>query len=226
MSEYKIQLGTKLDTSDIRKQIEQVDDKYKVKIGVDLKVNDIKTRISEYNKNTNNTKLKLGVKVDTDDIKRQIKNLDIGSTGKGVAIPINTESLEKTLTEVKGIITDIKKSLSTLDGGDMKSLLSSVNQIASALDKATDESNGLVKSLSELSKKDFSVNVGLDLGKKGNNNMIAYGRMARKQVIPELEKQAAELEKILGGQQATIKKLSSSRVITLPSLSCTSFPIP
>lgn len=207
-NEYKIQLGAKVDTSDIRKQIEQVDNKYKVKIGVDLKVNDIKTRISEYNKNTNNTKLKLGVKVDTDDIKRQINKLDIGNTGKGVAIPINTESLEKSLIEVKGIITDIKNSLGTLDGGDMKSLLSSVNQIATALDKAADESNGLVKSLNELSKKDFSVNVGLDLGKKGNNNMIAYGRAARKQVIPELEKQAAELEELLGGQKAAMNKLT------------------
>lgn len=208
-NKYEIQLGVKLDTSDIKPQLKEIDGKHKVKLGIDLGVNDIRKRISEYNKNTNNVKLKLGIKLDADDIKKQIKNLDLGGTGKGVAIPISTESLENSLREVRGIITDIKNSLGTLDGGDMKNLLSSVNQIASALDKATDESNGLVKSLSELSKKDFSVNVGLDLGKKGNNNMIAYGRMARKQVIPELEKQAAELEKILGGQQATMKKLSS-----------------
>ena len=216
MSEYKILLGTKLDTSGLKDDISKLNDKHKIKIGVDLKVNDIKTRISDYNKNTNNIKVKLGVKLDTADIKKQIDkigDLNIGN-GKGVAIPLNTESLEQSLKEVKNIVESVRKSFGSIDDeSGLKSLLSSVNQIANALDKATDESNGLVKSLNELGKKDFSVNIGLDIGNKKNNNMIAYGRAARKQVIPELERQAAELEKILGGQQATLKKLTQHQDI-------------
>ena len=209
-NEYKIRLGVDLDTSDLKKQIDSVDNKHKIKLGVDLGVNDIRKRISEYNKNANNAKLKLGVKVDVDDIKKQIKNLKIDGmgSGKGIAIPIDTQSLESSLREVKNTIADIKTALGTLDGNNTKSLVASVNQIAAALDRATDESNGLLKSLNDLSKKDFNVNIGLDMGKK-SNNMVAYGRAARKQVIPELELQISELENLLGGQQAAMKKLST-----------------
>ena len=209
-NEYKIRLGIDLDTGDLKNQINEVNGKHKIKLGVDLGVNDIRKRISEYNKNANNAKLKLGIKLDTDDIKKQIKNLKIDGigSGKGVAIPIDTQSLESSLREVRNTIADIKTALGTLNGGNTKSLVASVNQIAAALDKATDESNGLLKSLNDLSKKDFNINIGLDMGKK-SNNMIAYGRAARKQVIPELEAQISELENLLGGQQAAMKKLST-----------------
>ena len=209
-NEYKIRLGIDLDTGDLKSQINEASGKYKVKLGVDLGVNDIRKRISEYNKNANNAKLKLGVKLDTDDIKKQIRNLKIDGmgSGKGIAIPIDTQSLESSLREVKNTIADIKTALGTLDGDNTKSLVASVNQIAAALDKATDESNGLLKSLNDLSKKDFNINVGFDMGKK-SNNMVAYGRAARKQVIPELEAQISELEHLLGGQQAAMKKLST-----------------
>ena len=211
MSEYKILLGTELNTSDLKNDINELDNKFKLKLGVDVKVDDIRKRISEYNKNTNNAKLKLKVNLDTDDIKKQIKQLSVGGidSGKKMSIPIDTQSLETSFKEVKAIITDIRNAIGAIDNnGDIKSLVSSINQMASALGKAENESDSLVKSLSALSKKDFGVNIGLDLGKKSNNNMVAYGRQARKQVIPQLEAQIKELEGLFGGQQATIRKLT------------------
>ena len=184
------------------------DNQYKIQLGVDLKVNDIRDRITQYNQNKNNAKVKLGIKLDTSDLKEQINKLNLGGSGKGVAIPVNTQSLETSLKEVKGIIADIKTAIGTLDGGNMKSLLSSVNQIATALGKAENESDNLVKSLNALSKKDFSINVGIDMNKK-NLSTIGYGRAARKQVIPELEAQIKYLENLFGGQQATMNKLAS-----------------
>ena len=211
MNSYKILLGTELNTSDLKNDINALDNKFKLKLGVDVKVDDIRKRISEYNKNTNNAKLKLKVNLDTDDIKKQIKQLSVGGidSGKKMSIPIDTQSLEASFKEVKAIITDIRNAIGAIDNnGDIKSLVSSINQMASALGKAENESDSLVKSLSALSKKDFGVNIGLDLGKKGNNNMVAYGRQARKQVIPQLEAQIKELEGLFGGQQATIRKLT------------------
>ena len=196
---YKIKLGVKLDTSDLGTQIDKIDDKHKVKLGVDLKVNDIRERISQYNKNTNNAKLKLGIKLDTDDLNKQIKKLNIGGTDKkGVGIPINTQSLEDSLKEVKGIITDIRNVIGTLDDkSGIKDLVSSINQMAKALGKAENESDSLVKSLSALSKKDFSLNLGLNLGSSnpiGRN--AAYGNKVRSETLPQLKQQMNALVKV------------------------------
>lgn len=189
-NQYKIELGVKLDTSDLKTEIAQIDGKHKVKLGVNLSVNDIRDRIRDYNKNTNNIKVKLKATLDTDDLKRQIGNLNLGVGGKGVAIPVNTESLESSLREVSTIIKDIRNSLGTIDDkSDMKSLVVSINQITTALEKATNESDGLVASLKALSQKDFSVNFGIKLGRDSFTNNALYGNEMRNNVIPKLKKQ-------------------------------------
>jgi hypothetical protein len=210
-NKYEIQLGVSLDTSDLKQQINQINNgKHKIDLGVDLKVNDIRDRIKAYNNNANNAKIKLGVKLDTSDIKQQIKNLNLSGLSKaqGMNVAVNTESLEKSLNEVKDVIADIRTALGSLSGDGMKDIVSSINQMATALGKAENESDSLVKSLSALSKKDFSFNIGLDLGKKGSNNMVAYGRTARRQIIPELESQIKELENMLGGTGKAFGKAS------------------
>ena len=210
-NKYEIQLGVSLDTSDLKQQINQINNgKHKIDLGVDLKVKDIQERIKAYNNNTNNAKIKLGVKLDTSDIKQQIKNLNLSGLSKaqGMNVAINTESLEKSLNEVKDIISDIRTSLGSLSGDGMKDVVTSINQMATALGKAENETDSLVKSLNELNKKDFNINVGLDLGKKDKNNMLAYGRTARKQIIPELESQIKELENMLGGTGKAFGKAS------------------
>jgi len=175
---------------------------YKISLGVDVRVNDIRDRIRDYNTNSNNAKLKLGVKLDTDDIKRQINKLNLNGTSgkKGVAIPINTQSLESSLKEVKSIITDIKTSIGSLDSGaGMKSLLSSINQISTALDKASGQFAELNAELKSLSSKDFSINLGINTG--GSNSPIArntaYGNKVRNETLPQLKQQAEALEKYL-----------------------------
>ena len=171
---------------------------YKIELGVHVKTNEIREQISKYNTNSNNAKLKLGIKLDTNDLKKQINSLNLGSTsgGKGITIPVNTQSLETSLKEVKGIIADIKASMGTLDGGDMKSLLSSVNQIATALGKAENESDNLVKSLNALSKKDFSVNFGFNMGKSASQVSSEQGDLKRN-AISQLKQQAKALEDYL-----------------------------
>ena len=206
--DYKIELGVKLNTSDLAEQIAKVDDKHKVKIGVNLGVDDIKKRISKYNENANNAKLHLKIKLDTDDLNRQIRALNLGDKGggKGVAIPVNTQSLENSLKDVKDIIASIHKSLGALDDGKgMKSLLTSVNQIADALGKATDESETLVKSLNVLASKDFGINLGVKLGGANKNpiaNNAAYGNYVRGSAIPQLQKQANALMKAIRDEYA------------------------
>ena len=94
-NQYKVELGIKLNTSDLKTEIAQIDGKHKIKLGVDLGVNDIRDRIRDYNKNTNNIKVKLKANLDVDDLRKQIRNLDLSVGGKGLAVPANTESLEK-----------------------------------------------------------------------------------------------------------------------------------
>ena len=117
----------------------------------------------------------------------------------------NITSIDTIFNELETSIKQVKSALGSIDDeSGIDNILVSVNKISKAL---TD----LNTQLSTLANKDFSINVGLDIGNMGkkNNNMIAYGRAARKQVIPELEAQIKELETLLGGQQATMKKLTS-----------------
>lgn len=181
-NEYKISLGIKLDTSDLQTQINNAGDNIKpIDIKVDAETKELTKTINE-----------------------ALKAL---STGTKNVLTLDTSGIEKSLDRLSVTITDIKASLGSLDSkSGMKDLLASVNQIATALGKAESESDSLVKSLNALSKKDFSLNIGLGTGK--NNNMVAYGRAARKQVIPELESQIKHLENLFGGQQAAMGKLT------------------
>lgn len=184
MDEYKISLGVELETSDIISQINTAE----------KKLDPIKIKVDAETKELTNT------------IKDALKSL---SSGTKNTLTLDTTKLEGSIADIRDAVVDLKKIFGSLDdSANFKPLLSSVNQIATALGKVENESDSLLKSLSALSNKDFSVNFGIDMGKK-NNNMIAYGRAARKQIIPELEAQIKELESLLGGQQVTMSKLAS-----------------
>ena len=184
-------------------------EQYKIELGIGLKDSDfgeIKKKIQSLEGDS----IKLKVDAETKELTNTIREA-LNSLSKGTknALTLDTSSIEKSLDRLSDTITDIKTSLGAFDSkSGMKDLLSSINQIAKALGKAENESDSLIKSLSALSKKDLSFNLGIDMGKK-NNNMIAYGRAARKQVIPELESQIKYLENLFGGQQATMSKLAS-----------------
>lgn len=173
---------------------------YEIQLGIGLNDSDfanIKTKIKSLEDDS--VKIKLDTKdADNkiDDLKRQLQDLD-KNNGKKPSLDINTVSLEKSLDRVATAIDEIKKSLNTVDGkSGMQSLLSSISQITTALGKAENETDSLVKSLSALSKKDLSINLGINLG--GSNPIkrnADYGNKVRNETLPQLKKQMNDLVK-------------------------------
>ena len=152
---------------------------YKIQLGINFNDSELKNVKKQLTNLTNDTHR---IRIDIDNsrllkqvahAKKELRSLnDLGSSkGNAPVLNINTKSVEGALNRVADSIDEIRISLNTLDGkSGMQSLVASVNQIASALGKATDESETLVKTLSALGKKDFSVNLGLNVG--GSNNPI------------------------------------------------------
>ena len=184
MAEYKILLGTQLDTNDIVTQINEAERKIDpIKIKVDAETKEL-----------------------TRSIQDALKTL---SKGADNALTVDTSKLEKSIEDVKNDVISLQKLFNNLDDNkSMKSLVSSVNQIANAIGKVTDESETLAKSLSILSKKDFGFNFNL---KTGNANPLKaatdYGKEARRNAIPALQEQASALQNLLGGYQQADKAL-------------------
>lgn len=194
---YEILLGVKLDTDGLREKINSLNNKYKLDLGVNVKTSEIRKQISDYSKNSNNAKLHLKVKLDDADLKKQLRAA-LGNTKTGDnALKLNTDSLDKSLREVGSTIKEIKTALGSLDNvGDLSSIVGSVNQIATALGKVENESDNLVKSLSALSKKDFSVNFDLKMGKSASQISSEQGDIKR-DAISQLKQQAKALEDYL-----------------------------
>lgn len=183
-NQYKISLGIKLDTKDLQTQINRA--------GQDIAPIDIKVDAE--------------TKELTKTINEALKSLSNGSKN---ALTLDTSKLEGSLKEVKDAILDIKNAFGTLDDkSGMKSLLSSINQIATTIGKVTDETDTLVKSLNTLSKKEFGFNFNL---KTGNTNPLKaatdYGKEARRNAIPALQEQATALQNLLGGYLQADKAL-------------------
>ena len=170
-NQYKIRLGVELDTSDILSEINKAEGKVDpIKIKVDAETKELATTIQN-----------------------ALKSLSTGGKNK---LTLDTTTLEGSLKDVKNAVIDIKNAFGTLDDkSGMKSLLSSVNQISSALDKTSKKVEELVGDLKSLSGKDFSLNFGINLG--GSNSVARqgiYGSHVRKETLPELKKQAEALQ--------------------------------
>ena len=190
--EYRISLGIGLDTDDF---------------------SDIKKKINSLEDNP----IKLRVDAETTELTRTIKAaLDGLSKGSKNTLTLDTSKLEGSIADIRDAIVDLKKIFGSLDdGANFKPLLSSINQIANAFGKVENESDSLVKSLSALSKKDFSVNVGLKLGGNSVNNNSMYGDFVKDEVLPTLGKQEQELRKYLAkhfntNEISALNKLSGS----------------
>ena len=167
---------------------------YEIRLGIDLDTSDIQTQIN--NAGTNVKPIPIKVEIENlAEIKKQIQNLG-GTKGKSqIGIPIDTASLESSLKDVSTTIKDIKASIGTIDNkSGMKSLLSSINQISSALEKASNQFTELNANLNALSGKDLSLNFGINLG---SNNQIArnaaYGSKVRGETLPQLKQQVSGL---------------------------------
>lgn len=170
------------------------ENEYKISLGVDVKVDDIKTQID--GAKIDPIELKVEIK-NLNEIKQQIQNLG-GTKGKAeIDIPIDTESIKSSLDKVSSYIKEIKTAIGTLDSkSGMKSLLSSINQISSALDKASDKFTELNNNLSALANKDFSINFGINMGKSAAQRASEQGDVKR-DAISQLKQQAEALENYL-----------------------------
>lgn len=183
---------------------------YEIKLGIglnDADFNAIKNKINSLKDET--IKLKLddsAVDTQITGIKREIESL-----GKTKGLKFDTSALENSLTSVKGDITEIKNLLNSLgNGANVKGLVSSINNIGTALDKVSGKFDELKVDLSALSKKDFGININLDMGKNKTNPIKAmtdYGREARRNTIPQLQEQSAYLQNLLGGYQQADRAL-------------------
>ena len=189
---------------------------YKIELGVQLDTSDIKDQISDASKNIKPIELKIDAETKelTNTIKEALNSLSKGTKN---ALTLDTSNIEKSLNKLSDTIIDIKTSLGTLDSkSGMKNLLSSINQIATALGKVENESDSLIKSLSALAKKDFSINVGVKLG--GSNSVasnIEASDVIRNQVIPELQKQENALAEYLAKHYNTNRLSAVSKLLNM-----------
>ena len=169
---YKMELGIKLDTSDLQTQVNAAGDGIKpIEIKVDAETKEL-----------------------TNTIKEALKSL---SSGTKNALTLDTTKLEASLNDVTSTIREIKTAIGTLgSGSNMKSLVSSINSISTALDRASDKFDGLLADLKSLSGKDFNLNFGITMG--GSNPIgrnAAYGSKVRNETLPQLKQQMSELVK-------------------------------
>ena len=172
MAEYKISLGVQLDTSDIISQINEAERKVDpIKIKVDAETKEL-----------------------TQSIQDALKTLSKGGQN---TLTLDTSKFEGSIADVKKDVIELKNLFNNLDSNaSMKSLVGSINQIATAIGKVENESDSLVKSLSALSKKDLSINLGFNMGKSASQKASEQGDIKRS-AITQLKQQAQALESYL-----------------------------
>ena len=175
---------------------------YSIKLGInfdDKELKDIRTRLNSLTDNTHRIRIDIDnsrLLKQIEHAKKELRELN-KAKGNQPSLTVNTQSLEKSLNRVADIVDEVRRSLGTLDNkAGMQSLLTSVNQIATALGKVENESDSLLKSLSALSKKDFSVNFDLKMGKSASQISSEQGDIKR-DAISQLKQQAKALEDYL-----------------------------
>lgn len=195
---------------------------YKIELGVRIRTSEIRSQISAYNKNSNNAKLQLGVKLNTADLKKQIQSLNASGGIKGL-LSIDTTKLEASLDRVANDIREIRTAFGTLDSSSkMGNLLTSINQISTALDNASKQFVELNTQLNSLAGKNFGVNIGINLGKSAAAQNGTYGDLARNEIIPQLQQQVSSIvqqyntayKTVASEQQALINLVSGTKLGT------------
>lgn len=190
---------------------------YEIKLGIglnDTDFNAIKNKINSLKDET------IKLKLDDSAVDTQIAGIkrEIESLGKTKGLKFDTSALENSLTSVKGDITEIKNLLNSLgNGANVKGLVSSINNIGTALDKVSGKFDELKVDLSALSKKNFGINLDIKLGGGNTPTRSAdYGAYVRQEVLPELTRQEQAITKALAEYyktnelQGTLKLYKSS----------------
>ena len=184
-NKYKIELGVKLDTSDLKEQINKLDDKYKnnkVKLGVKLDTSDVKEQVSKLDnkhrvkldtkldtsnvreqvgKLDNKYKIELGVKLTTSDIKEQVAKYNTNKNKPKIELGVklvDAEKIKKQIQDLGDIKTD-KNSLSL----NTESLEESLRDISSTIKDiknsigTLDDDSGMKNLLSSINKINSSL---------------------------------------------------------------------
>ena len=172
---------------------------YKIELGIGLKSQDF-NNIKADIKSLEDKPIRLEIDAETKELTQSIQDaLKALSKGGQNAFTIDTSKFDESIKDIKTAVLDLRKTFGSLgDNVNMKDLLSSVNQIANAIGKVTDESETLSKSLSALSKKDFGFNFNL---KTGNANPLKaatdYGQAASRKAIPAIKEQINYLKDVI-----------------------------
>lgn len=155
----------------------------------------VKSQIETIEKNP------IKLQIDSSLVDSRIKGIkqELMSLGGKGGLKFDTSTLEASLDRVAIDIKEIRTAFGTLDSkSGMGNLLTSINQISTALDNASKQFVELNAQLNSLAGKNFGVNIGLNIG--GGNAVArnaAYGRMARGETIPQLQQQVTALETYL-----------------------------
>lgn len=182
-------------------------EEFKILLGVDLKedsLNSIKNQLNALTDNTHRIRIDIDnsrLLKQIDHAKKELRGLS-GTKNNGIPLNVNAKSLEQSFNRVADIIDEIKISFGSLSKGDnMKPLLSSINDISTALSEVS-------KQFKDLSSSFNGFNLNLSVG--GSKNPIAanaaYGQKARTDTIPQLKAQSDYLQNLLGGQEKIISQ--------------------
>ena len=195
---------------------------YRIDLGIGLRSQDF-TKLQNKIKSLEDNPIKL--KIDGSAVDAEIKGIrsELASLGKTKGLKFDTSALETSLSGIKTDITEIKNLLSSFgNGANTKGIVSSINNIGTALDRVSKQFIELNTRLNGLSGKNFGVNIGLNIG-SGNavSRNAAYGMTARGEIIPQLQQQAAALEtylaryyKVADGFNAVQKLIQGTGVVT------------
>lgn len=182
---YKIELGVGLDKAQLQiventiKNLTKKDESRKIILDIDF--------------NIKNADRLASVGREIEAIKKALKELnDIGSIGKGKkksVLSIDSDSLKSSIDTIHKDIQKIQNAFGKIDKNKgTQSLLTTVNKIRAALEGVTKQFGELNRNLSNLSGKDFSLNLDLGLGSAKKDPV----QLMRE--LKVLEKEAREYE--------------------------------
>ena len=165
------------------------------------------------------------IQIDGSLVDSKIKGIkqELNSLGGKGGLKFDTSTLEASLDRVATDINEIRLAFGTLDSkSGMGNLLTSINQISTALDNASKQFVELNSQLNSLAGKNFGVNIGLNMG--GGNAVsrnAAYGSMVRGETIPQLQQQVTALEnylqryyKVADGFNAVQRLIQGTGIVT------------
>lgn len=140
---------------------------YKIQLGVDLKTSEIRSQVSKYNSNSNNAKLKLGIKLDTKGISNQIRGIN-SKTPVKIALKLDTKDAQRQINNIKKQMQQLGSIRINLGGNGSGG---STRNASNAARNSVNNMNWAYKQMLDIQKKANSLSLkinGLDTSKNVN----------------------------------------------------------